>query len=110
MWVNIVYRSIAVQQFGINMGYILFCLSRSLMATVELIQTNAKDLGELQRKMDSWHAQGLDEREIMARSKDEQLRSKCFINLKDSDIIAVNIFSNSCHQYVCYLLTVLYYG
>ena len=52
------------------------------MATVELIQTNAKDLGELQRKMDSWHAQGLDEREIMARSKDEQLRSKYFINLK----------------------------
>lgn len=46
------------------------------MATVELIQSNAKDLGELQRKMDSWHAQGLDEREIMARSKDEQLRSK----------------------------------
>ena len=49
---------------------------RSLMATVELIQNNAKDLGELQRKMDSWHGQGLDEREIMARSKDEQLRSK----------------------------------
>ena len=49
---------------------------RSLMATVELIQNNAKDLGDLQRKMDGWHAQGLDEREIMARSKDEQLRSK----------------------------------
>ena len=46
------------------------------MATVELIQNNAKDLGDLQRKMDGWHAQGLDEREIMARSKDEQLRSK----------------------------------
>ena len=46
------------------------------MATVELIQNNAKDLGDLQRKLDSWHAQGLDEREIMARSKDEQLRSK----------------------------------
>ena len=46
------------------------------MATVELIQNNAKDLGDLQRKMDNWHAQGLDEREIMARSKDEQLRSK----------------------------------
>ena len=57
MWLNTVY-------------------SRSLIATVELIQNNAKDLGDLQRKMDSWHAQGLDEREIMARSKDEQLRSK----------------------------------
>ena len=52
------------------------------MATVELIQNNAKDLGDLQRKLDNWHAQGLDEREIMARSKDEQLRSKKRVLLK----------------------------
>ncbi|KAL3875799.1 hypothetical protein ACJMK2_033715 [Sinanodonta woodiana] len=47
--------------------------SKSLMAAVDLIQSNAKDLGSLQRKMDAWHNQGLDEREIMIRSKDEQL-------------------------------------
>ncbi|KAK3590960.1 hypothetical protein CHS0354_034532 [Potamilus streckersoni] len=47
--------------------------SKSLMAAVDLIQSNAKDLGSLQRKMDTWHNQGLDEREIMIRSKDEQL-------------------------------------
>ena len=60
------------------------------MATVELIQNNAKDLGELQRKMDNWHAQGLDEREIMARSKDEQLRSK-----KEAFLKIYNIFGYS---------------
>ncbi|KAL4240109.1 factor 1 [Mactra antiquata] len=48
--------------------------SRSLIAAVELIQTNAKDLGDLQRKVDHWHAQGLDDREITLRAKDEQLK------------------------------------
>ncbi|WAQ95521.1 FBF1-like protein, partial [Mya arenaria] len=48
--------------------------SRSLIAAVELIQNNAKDLGELQRKADNWHAQGLDDREITLRAKDEQLK------------------------------------
>lgn len=49
---------------------------RSLVAAVELIHNNAKDLGELQRKVDNWHAQGLDDREITLRAKDEQLKSK----------------------------------
>lgn len=40
-----------------------------------MIHTNAKDLGDLQRKVDSWHAQGLDDREITLRAKDEQLKS-----------------------------------
>lgn len=40
-----------------------------------MIQNNAKDLGELHQKVDSWHNMGLDEREIAIRSKDEQLRS-----------------------------------
>jgi len=45
------------------------------VAAVELIHNNAKDLGELQRKVDNWHGQGLDEREINLRAKDEQLKS-----------------------------------
>lgn len=40
-----------------------------------MIHTNAKDLGDLQRKVDNWHAQGLDDREITLRAKDEQLKS-----------------------------------
>ncbi|XP_067671245.1 fas-binding factor 1 homolog [Haliotis asinina] len=48
--------------------------SKSLTAVVEQIQNNAKDLGELQFKVDSWHRQGLDDREISLKSKDEQLR------------------------------------
>ncbi|XP_071106308.1 fas-binding factor 1 homolog [Haliotis cracherodii] len=48
--------------------------SKSLTAVVEQIQNNAKDLGELQYKVDSWHRQGLDDREITLKSKDEQLR------------------------------------
>ncbi|XP_052266250.1 fas-binding factor 1-like isoform X2 [Dreissena polymorpha] len=48
--------------------------SRSLVAAVELIHNNAKDLGDLQRKVDHWHAQGLDDREISLRAKDEQLK------------------------------------
>ncbi|XP_005109995.2 fas-binding factor 1 [Aplysia californica] len=48
--------------------------SRSLTAVVEQIQNNARDLGELHLKVESWNRQGLDEREISLRSKDEQLR------------------------------------
>ncbi|XP_053392988.1 fas-binding factor 1 homolog [Mercenaria mercenaria] len=48
--------------------------SKSLVAAVELIHNNAKDLGDLQRKVDHWHAQGLDDREITLRAKDEQLK------------------------------------
>ncbi|OWF53323.1 fas-binding factor 1-like [Mizuhopecten yessoensis] len=48
--------------------------TKSLVAAVALIENNARDLGELQMKVNSWHSQGLDEREIITRSKDEQLR------------------------------------
>ncbi|XP_060076077.1 fas-binding factor 1 homolog [Ylistrum balloti] len=48
--------------------------TKSLVAAVTLIENNARDLGELQMKVNSWHSQGLDEREIITRSKDEQLR------------------------------------
>lgn len=43
---------------------------------VEQIQNNARDLGHLQLKMDSWSRAGLDEREIGLRAKDEQLKSE----------------------------------
>nr|KAG5714744.1 hypothetical protein BaRGS_000232 [Batillaria attramentaria] len=46
---------------------------RSLSAAVDQIQSNARDLGQLQIKMDEWNRSGLDEREIVLRSKDEQL-------------------------------------
>ena len=55
-------------------------MHRSLVAAVELIRTNAKDLGDLQRKVDGWHAQGLDEREITLRARDEQLKSKTVLS------------------------------
>ncbi|XP_056020112.1 fas-binding factor 1 homolog isoform X2 [Ostrea edulis] len=48
--------------------------TKSLVQAVSMIQNNAKDLGELHQKVDSWHNMGLDEREIAIRSKDEQLR------------------------------------
>ncbi|CAL1530619.1 unnamed protein product [Lymnaea stagnalis] len=48
--------------------------SKSLTAVVEQIQSNARDLGELQLKVDTWNRQGLDQREISLKSKDEQLR------------------------------------
>ncbi|CAG5132036.1 unnamed protein product [Candidula unifasciata] len=48
--------------------------SKSLTAVVQQIQNNARDLEELQVKIQSWNKQGLDEREISFRSKDEQLR------------------------------------
>ncbi|RUS83715.1 hypothetical protein EGW08_008511 [Elysia chlorotica] len=48
--------------------------SKSLTAVVEQIQNNARDLGELHMKVEGWNRQGLDEREISLRSKDEQLR------------------------------------
>ncbi|XP_078317344.1 fas-binding factor 1 homolog isoform X2 [Crassostrea virginica] len=48
--------------------------TKSLVQAVSMIQNNARDLGELQKKVDSWHNMGLDEREIAIRSKDEQLR------------------------------------
>ena len=54
----------------------MFVAFRSLVQAVSMIQNNARDLGELQKKVDSWHNMGLDEREIAIRSKDEQLRSK----------------------------------
>ena len=57
---------------------ILIFLTRSITAVVEQIQHNARDLGELQMKVETWNRQGLDEREISLRSKDEQLKSKCF--------------------------------
>lgn len=53
-------------------------LYRSLVQAVSMIQSNARDLGELQKKVDSWHNMGLDEREIAIRSKDEQLKSKLY--------------------------------
>lgn len=53
-------------------------LCRSLVQAVSMIQSNARDLGELQKKVDSWHNMGLDEREIAIRSKDEQLKSKLY--------------------------------
>ena len=43
---------------------------------VEQVQNNARDLGELHMKVEGWNRQGLDEREISLRSKDEQLRSE----------------------------------
>ena len=43
-----------------------------------MIQENARDLGELQKKVDSWHNMGLDDREIAIRSKDEQLKSMAY--------------------------------
>jgi hypothetical protein len=43
---------------------------------VEQIESNARDLGQLQMKLDEWNRSGLDEREITLRSKDEQLKSK----------------------------------
>lgn len=49
---------------------------RALVEAAEMIQHNAKDLGDLHKKVDNWHSMGLDEREISLRSKDEQLRSK----------------------------------
>ncbi|VDI17787.1 Fas-binding factor 1 [Mytilus galloprovincialis] len=48
--------------------------TRSLAVAVEMIQTNARDVGELQKKLDQWHSMGMDEREIAIRSKDEQLK------------------------------------
>ncbi|XP_061181663.1 fas-binding factor 1 homolog isoform X1 [Saccostrea echinata] len=48
--------------------------TKSLVQAVSMIQNNARDLGELQKKVDSWHNMGLDEREIAICSKDEQLR------------------------------------
>ena len=54
----------------------MFVVFRSLVQAVSMIQNNARDLGELQKKVDSWHNMGLDEREIAIRSKDEQLCSK----------------------------------
>ncbi|GFR58727.1 FAS-binding factor 1 homolog [Elysia marginata] len=48
--------------------------SKSLTAVVEQVQNNARDLGELHMKVEGWNRQGLDEREISLRSKDEQLR------------------------------------
>uniref|UniRef100_A0A2C9LKY0 Fas-binding factor 1 C-terminal domain-containing protein n=1 Tax=Biomphalaria glabrata TaxID=6526 RepID=A0A2C9LKY0_BIOGL len=48
--------------------------SRSLTVVVEQISNNAKDLNDLQRKVEAWNKQGLDEREITLRSKDEQLQ------------------------------------
>ncbi|XP_065921782.1 fas-binding factor 1 homolog isoform X2 [Magallana gigas] len=48
--------------------------TKSLVQAVSMIQSNARDLGELQKKVDSWHNMGLDEREIAIRSKDEQLK------------------------------------
>lgn len=56
--------------------WLMFVVFRSLVQAVSMIQNNARDLGELQKKVDSWHNMGLDEREIAIRSKDEQLRSK----------------------------------
>ncbi|KAL8592685.1 hypothetical protein ACOMHN_037625 [Nucella lapillus] len=48
--------------------------SRTLSAVVEQIESNARDLGQLQLKLDEWGRSGLDEREIAFRSKDEQLK------------------------------------
>ena len=49
---------------------------RSLTAAVEQIENNARDLGQLQMKLDEWKRSGLDEREIAMRAKDEQLTSE----------------------------------
>jgi hypothetical protein len=65
---------------------------RSLIAAVELINNNAKDLGDLQHKVQNWHAQGLDDREITLRAKDEQLKSKLDIS---NDIIMLSNASNN---------------
>ena len=54
---------------------------RSLTAAVEQIESNARDLGQLQLKLDEWQRSGLDEREITLRSKDEQLKSECYLFL-----------------------------
>jgi hypothetical protein len=35
-----------------------------LAVAVGMIQTNARDVGELQKKLDQWHSMGMDEREI----------------------------------------------
>lgn len=43
---------------------------------MQQVSSNAKDLGELQYKIENWSKMGLDEREIFIRTKDEQLNSK----------------------------------
>ena len=51
-------------------------MCRSLTAAVEQIENNARDLGQLQLKLDEWKRSGLDDREIAMRAKDEQLTSE----------------------------------
>lgn len=43
---------------------------------MEQIENNARDLGQLQLKLDEWKRSGLDDREIAMRAKDEQLTSE----------------------------------
>ena len=40
---------------------------------MQQIESNTHDLGQLQVKLDDWNRQGLDEREVLLRTKDEQL-------------------------------------
>ncbi|XP_064608004.1 fas-binding factor 1 homolog [Liolophura sinensis] len=47
--------------------------AKSLQAVMQQVSSNAKDLGDLQYKIENWSKMGLDEREIFIRTKDEQL-------------------------------------
>ncbi|XP_002731197.1 fas-binding factor 1 homolog [Saccoglossus kowalevskii] len=48
--------------------------TRALQTVIDQVSANAKDLGSLQHKVESQHYSNLDEREIEARQKDEQLK------------------------------------
>ncbi|XP_014786827.1 fas-binding factor 1 homolog isoform X2 [Octopus bimaculoides] len=48
--------------------------NRSLNIVMEKMNTNAEELGQFQQKLDRWQNQGLDEREVSIRNRDEQLK------------------------------------
>ncbi|CAI9723218.1 Hypothetical predicted protein [Octopus vulgaris] len=48
--------------------------NRSLNIVMEKMNTNAEELGQFQQKLDRWQSQGLDEREVSMRNRDEQLK------------------------------------
>ncbi|XP_070581132.1 fas-binding factor 1 homolog isoform X2 [Ptychodera flava] len=48
--------------------------TRALQTVIDQVQSNAKELGSLQQRVESQHYANLDDREIEARQKDEQLK------------------------------------
>lgn len=93
------YKSVDISIHLLISLYIWYCifmlLCRSLVQAVSMIQNNARDLGELQKKVDSWHNMGLDEREIAIRSKDEQLKSKLYSIYLFGGCLHVNLLTIS---------------